>query len=133
LENGKVELIHVKRSTLSNHLSHLFNQGANAYELIRLEPAALQSLKDLVGDTYIGDPTPMFSAIDGQKVGVSYAIITHKDTAKKSENLPLFSRISLKRSLRHLKAMGVDATVTYVKDAAASKAGKKKKRKKTTG
>lgn len=130
LEGGTLEMLHVKRSTLSNQLSHLFNQGANSYELIRLEPAALQRLKDLIEAKFAGDPVPLLAAVDGMNVDVWFVIVTHKDTAKKSDNLPLFSRISLMRNLRALKAMGIDAKVSFVRDATMAKAGKKKARKK---
>jgi len=133
LKAGGAEMIHVKRSTLSNQLSHLFNQGANACELIRLEPQSLQALKDLITTLAGSDEQSFLDAIDGDKVSVRYAIVTHKDVTKKSENLPLFSRISLMRALRGLKAMGVSANVCYVKDVSPPKAGKKKARKKKKG
>jgi uncharacterized protein (TIGR04141 family) len=123
-------MIHVKRSTLSNQLSHLFNQGANACELIRLEPASLQALSDLISDRAPGADQQYLDELNRSNLMVRFAIITHKDATKKSENLPLFSRISLMRSLRALKAMGVEAKVCYVNDASMPQAGRKKTRKK---
>jgi uncharacterized protein (TIGR04141 family) len=42
---------HVKVSTLSAHLSHLFNQGVNAIELLRLDPQAVNRLDALIWET----------------------------------------------------------------------------------
>jgi uncharacterized protein (TIGR04141 family) len=130
LKDGRLEMVHVKRSTLSNQLSHLFNQGANACELIRVEPDSLQALKDLVSTHASGTEQEFIDQLVKQNVLVRFAIITHKDATAKSENLPLFSRISLMRSLRALRTMGVEAKVCYVKDASVAKPGKKKTRKK---
>jgi len=39
---------HIKVSTLSPQLSHLFNQGTNAIELLKLEPESVQRLRALI-------------------------------------------------------------------------------------
>jgi hypothetical protein len=46
--------------------------------------------------------------LDDRKYKVAYQIITHKDPAKKSENLPLFSRISMRRHMKALRLMQVE-------------------------
>lgn len=128
--DDRLEMIHVKRSTLSGSLSHLFNQGANSCELLRLEPDSRQNLADLINEL-AGDLAGDYLALaDAGSLSVKYAIITHKDIEKKSESLPLFSRISLMRNLRALRAMGFPTSCCYIEDASEKKDGKKKTRKK---
>lgn len=102
-------LIHIKISTRSVALSHLFNQGTNAVELLRLNEEARDRLKDLV--------KPMQQApIDNAKFAVTYGIITAKNKEKKSDALPIFSRISLRRSIQALKLMAINCQVVLIKD-----------------
>jgi hypothetical protein len=61
---------------------------------------------------------------------VLFAMIAHKDQAKKSDNLPLFSRISLRRNMKALQLMDVKGAFTFIKDDSPAKAGKQRKRKK---
>ena len=42
------DFVHVKRSTLSSGLSHLFNQGLNSYELLKKQPASLVKLQQII-------------------------------------------------------------------------------------
>jgi uncharacterized protein (TIGR04141 family) len=128
--NGKAVLHHVKISTLSGPLSHLFNQGTNSVNLIRSEPESLDNLKKLV--TARADPAGLAGALkplEEDQLKVVFGIITAKDKAKKSLNLPLFSRISLMRSLKELKRMGIESEFCFIPDDAPPKAGKPKKRK----
>jgi hypothetical protein len=63
--------------------------------------------------------------------GISYYHDEAKwNESKKSDDLPLFSRISLMRSLKSLKLMSVEAAVCFINDASQKKQGKKKKRNK---
>jgi uncharacterized protein (TIGR04141 family) len=48
VRDGVAAFYHVKVSTLSAQLSHLFNQGVNAIELMRLEPQAVDKLEALI-------------------------------------------------------------------------------------
>ena len=122
---------HVKRSTVSSNLSHLFNQGLNSIQLIRDEEQALENLKALAAHKAPdGKEDEYVSAFDGKDYKVVFHIITHKDKDRKSDNLPLFSRISLKRTLRELKRMGIDAEYCFVDNLAEAKKGTKKVRKK---
>ena len=68
-------------------------------------------------------------SIKNNKFKVSFQIITHKDKDKKSLNLPLFSRIRLKRTMKELRLMGIEAEFCFVKDEAPKKPGKKKQKK----
>jgi uncharacterized protein (TIGR04141 family) len=89
--DGQAVFGHVKISTLSSKLSHLFNQGANAIELITLEPVALERLKklvrDIAGSTYAAAAiADLIFPLDDKKRKVLFAIITHKD---KNNNLAI--------------------------------------------
>jgi uncharacterized protein (TIGR04141 family) len=130
-EEGKSFYYHVKLSTRSTSLSHLFNQGVNALELIKLENNAKERMKKLVRDNLsINSEDDYIKPIENDSSKVIYAIITHKDEKKKSDNLPLFSRISLMRSIKSLKLMSVEAAVCFINDASLKKQGKMKKRNK---
>jgi uncharacterized protein (TIGR04141 family) len=129
--NGHAVFGHLKISTLSSKLSHLFNQGTNAIELITLEPVALDRLRQLIIDSAGDEDGAKFVApLDNKKRKVLFAMVTHKDGAKKSDNLPLFSRISLRRNMKALQLMDVKGTFTFIKDESPAKPGRQKKRKK---
>jgi uncharacterized protein (TIGR04141 family) len=131
VEDGIALFYHIKVSTLSSMLSHLFNQGTNAIELIRLESQALENLKRLIRAKAIASKQREFLApLNTANHGVVFAIVTHKDKSKKSRNLPLFSRISLMRNFKALQTMNVKASYGFVEDKRAKAAGKKKTRKK---
>ena len=90
--DNKINLVHVKISTRSSNLSHLFNQGVNSIELLRLQEESREKLKTLV------EENPMFcQLIDNGLYTVTYGIVTKK--TGHSEKLPIFSRISLFREL----------------------------------
>lgn len=124
-------LHHVKISTLSGQLSHLFNQGTNSVNLLRSEDESMQKMLDL-----LSEKSPSGALTDFQKplkegnLKVCFQIITHKDKNQKSLNLPLFSRISLMRCMKELRRMAIEAEYSFVKDVSPSSDGKKRKRKK---
>ena len=126
---------HVKISTVSSKLSHLFAQGFNSIELLRGDELAVENLKKVIKEELIKkkDPKAKYEifeeSIKNNKFKVSFQIITHKDKDKKSLNLPLFSRISLKRRMKELRLMGIEAEFCFVKDEAPKKPGKKKRKK----
>ncbi|WP_306110620.1 MULTISPECIES: TIGR04141 family sporadically distributed protein [unclassified Roseovarius] len=120
--------IHVKVSTLSNQLSHLFNQGLVATIAHKDEAACLDKFVKLANDLGI-DSVSFKKSLQGNGFEVWYAIATHKDVSKLSENLPLFSRIALSRVMRDFRRMSIPAYFGYVSDVSPKKAGKKKKRK----
>lgn len=121
----------VKISTLSAQLSHLFNQGTNSVNLMRSEQQALENMKELVG---AGRPDPereaLVAPLENNKFRVVFGIVTHKNKADLSNNLPLFSRISLMRCMKELRRMGVDAEYCFIPDTSPATAGKTRKRKK---
>jgi uncharacterized protein (TIGR04141 family) len=131
VEAGSATFYHVKRSTHSAQLSHLFNQGSNAIELLKLENEAVDNLKKQISDKVAEDAAAAFLApIADKSFEVVFAIVTHKDKANKSRNLPLFSRISLMRNMKALQLMNVKATYGFIADQSQKTAGKKKTRKK---
>ena len=105
-----VKLIHIKISTRSSSLSHLFNQGLNSIELLRSESVAKNKLKKLVNNDGI------CADIDNDKFEIIYGIITAKPSDNKSDNLPIFSRISLMRTLRTCRLYGVKCSVVLIDD-----------------
>lgn len=129
--NGSAILHHVKKSTVSATLSHLFNQGLNSIRLIRDSEEAHDKLKALAQTLASDDKKADFAALLAEgKYKVVYQIITHKDKIHKSQNLPLFSRISLRRAMKELRRMDIKAEYCFVENQTPKSEGKKKKRKK---
>ena len=130
IKKGKAVLYHVKVSTLSATLSHLFNQGVNSVELIRSEPTAKNIFRNLVEGKLNGNnKSDYLSPIDQDGFRVVYAIVSRKDKNKKSANLPLFSRISLMRSIKRLNLISEKPAFCFIKNITEKKAGKDKPRK----
>jgi uncharacterized protein (TIGR04141 family) len=131
VRDGVAAFYHVKVSTLSAQLSHLFNQGVNAIELMRLEPQAVDKLEVLIREVLTGgDPDALVALVRDRKYRIVFGIVTRKDPTGRSLNLPLFSRISLMRSMKALQLMDVPASVMFIADQVAAAEGRKKKRKK---
>ncbi|MCX8570844.1 DUF6119 family protein [Aminobacter sp. MET-1] len=131
VRDGVAAFYHVKVSTLSAQLSHLFNQGVNAIELMRLESQAVDKLETLVRTLLAGgDPDALVALVRDRKYRVVFGIVTRKDPAGRSLNLPLFSRISLMRGMKALQLMDVPGSVVFIADQAVAADGRKKKRKK---
>ena len=112
VKDNMAELIHNKISTRSAYLSHLFNQGVNSVILLRQNAEAKNKLKELVGH----DPS-LEEKINNDRYHVTYGIITKKEKEKKSDALPIFSRISLLRCVKTLKLMKIPTTVFLIKDS----------------
>ncbi len=109
--------IHVKKGTNSSSLSHLFNQGVNSITLINSVDESTLKMENLIRSK-IGsnDLDAYLSPVRNKKSKVIFAIISNKDPKSKSQALPLFSRISLKRAIQSLKSMNVCPLVTFIKD-----------------
>jgi uncharacterized protein (TIGR04141 family) len=130
-EDGYALFQHVKVSTLSAKLSHLFNQGTNAIELLRLESAALNNLKAVIKEKAAKSQyARLVAPLDSTLHHVIFAIVTHKDPKGRSKNLPLFSRISLMRNLKALQVRGVKGSFGFIEDKTPQKEGTKRKRRK---
>lgn len=118
---------HVKISTRSSQLSHLFAQGQTSIELLKSEPEACDKIKILIKGKLNGQNEATYLApIGNGPYKVVYAIISKKNKAGKSKNLPLFSRISLMRSIRTLKMFGVEAVYCFVEDQVSKKGAQPK-------
>jgi uncharacterized protein (TIGR04141 family) len=121
----------VKISTLSAQLSHLFNQGTNSVNLMRSEPAALTNMQALVSEGLAdAEMQALIAPLASDKFRVVFGIVTHKEKDAKSDNLPLFSRISLMRCMKEFKRMGIAAEYSFIPDVSPKSDGKKRKRKK---
>jgi uncharacterized protein (TIGR04141 family) len=130
VEAGTAVFHHVKRSTVSMQLSHLFNQGVNSIELIKGETACLERLKTAITENAHSPSTEgLTSPCDQERFRVVFCIVTHKDKNNKSENLPLFSRVSLMRAARRLRMYSTECRLGFIHDGSESLAGIKKKRK----
>lgn len=114
---------HIKISTRSSHLSHLFNQGVNSVELIELESAARDKMKALVRDNIgTNDEDTYLAPLDTFDFKVVFGVITRKHKNGKSDNLPLFSKMSLMRNMRVLDLMKVKSALSFIDDQSAVKA-----------
>ncbi|WEK58260.1 MAG: TIGR04141 family sporadically distributed protein [Candidatus Brevundimonas phytovorans] len=114
----------VKISTRSAQLSHLFNQGLNSVEIIRQEQACRDKIKILIADRIAANDSQSYTeAIDNSEFKVIFGIITDKDKNNKSNNLPLFSKISLMRTMQRLDLMRIPASLTFIPDESPAKDG----------
>ena len=117
VQNGFANFIHIKIGTRSSLLSHLFNQGINSLSLINSVTEAKENLKrqirQKIGNNNYDD---YINPIDSYKIKVVFAIVTNKDPMLKSKILPLFSRISLKRTIQELRSRNVNVIITVIKD-----------------
>lgn len=111
INNERVELIHVKISTRSSSLSHLFNQGYNSVTILRMMEESRNILKNL-----LENDSELNRLIDEDKFSVLYGIITKKPPNLKSRNLPLFSRISLFRVINNFKLIKIPCNLYFIKD-----------------
>jgi uncharacterized protein (TIGR04141 family) len=130
LRGGVAKLIHVKISTQSASLSHLFNQGLASVELLRDDPTASDRMYSLILNVSSATEAAQFKGrFDSGDIAVQYAIVTHKDPANLSDNLPLFSRLSLARTLKTLNRMDIKRDFLFIPDTNPTVPGKKKLRK----
>jgi len=111
IKDDFLEMAHIKISTRSSSLSHLFNQGVNAVELLRRNEEAVNKLKELIDDN-----VEMLPFIEQGKYSISYGIITKNDKQRKSKSLPIFSRISLLRTANALKTMNIPVRIYFIYD-----------------
>ncbi|WP_316228816.1 DUF6119 family protein [Bradyrhizobium sp. SZCCHNR1070] len=115
---------HIKISTRSSHLSHLFNQGLNSLELIAHEPASREKMETIIAAELNGaDPTPYITPFVHSDYKVVFGVITHKDPAGLSSNLPLFSKLSLMRAMQRLDFARILCALTFIPDKSPAKGG----------
>lgn len=109
--NHTAHLIHIKISTRSAALSHLFNQGLNSIELLSLDEEARKNLRDL-----LENQTNLTNPISENKYKIVYGIVSKKPKSHKSDNLPIFSRISLMRTVTELRRMRFAVSIVFIRD-----------------
>ncbi len=117
LEKDQVNFYHVKRSTRSAGLSHLFNQGVNSIELmIRVDSCMADKIIPLI-QSKTSDFTveKVSSSLQNRQIKVVFAIVSKRKDAT-PKNLPLFSRISLRRAIQILQLMNVDIELGFIED-----------------
>jgi uncharacterized protein (TIGR04141 family) len=120
----RASFYHLKISTRSSHLSHLFNQGVNSADLIQLEPTSREKMKALVTGRLNGnDPHSFLSPLDSFDFRVVFGIVTHKNKDGKSGNLPLFSKISLMRNMQQLDVRKIPCALMFIDDQSPKKRG----------
>lgn len=126
-EMATADMYHVKISTRSAHLSHLFNQGLNSVELLKQEDECSENLKSIIGRKVPEDRhADLFAPIDQKKFTVYFGIITQKDAATGGGNLPLFSRLSLMRTMQILEMYTIQCALLFIDDQSPKKSGHKK-------
>ena len=122
--SSKAEFLHIKISTRSSHLSHLFNQGLNAIELLELEEQSMAKLKDLIAEVSPEEHHQRFiEPLDKRNFKVVFGIITHKPAGAEAANLPLFSRLSLMRALQQLELYKIECALVFIDDQSPKKIG----------
>ncbi|MGZ9724028.1 DUF6119 family protein [Rhizobium miluonense] len=115
---------HIKISTRSSHLSHLFNQGVNSVELITHEVASREKMEAIVvGKLGEADPTDFLAPFQSSDYKIVFGIITHKDWEGASSNLPLFSKLSLMRNMQRLDFARIPSSLTFIPDHSEAKDG----------
>jgi uncharacterized protein (TIGR04141 family) len=126
----RAKFYHIKISTRSAQLSHLFNQGVNAIELVEREQVSREMLRQLIIERLNGNNEDVYTtAIDGGEFKVVFAIITRKNPGGRSDNLPLFSKITLMRNMQTLDLYKVRSALTYIDDQSPQKDGFSRHRK----
>lgn len=126
-DQATAEMYHIKISTRSAHLSHLFNQGINSVELLKQEVECSTKLKNILRGKVPEDKSEDFCApIDQKKYSVIFGVISHKPGAMQAENLPLFSRLSLMRTMQILELYTVQCSLIFIDDQSPTKEGHKK-------
>jgi uncharacterized protein (TIGR04141 family) len=123
---GEACFHHVKISTHSSKLSHLFNQGVNAIEILKLEPESEKKFEAIIKKLAPQKFQELIQPIKERKFYVAYQIVTNKDKKAKSNNLPLFSRISLMHAMKRLQLMSVRGSFSYIANKTPKKPGRKK-------
>ncbi|MBB3967376.1 hypothetical protein GGQ67_005076 [Rhizobium metallidurans] len=95
-----------------------------AVHLIQLEPISRQKMKDLVSGKLNGnDPASHVAPLNSFDFKVIFGIITHKNKDDRSDNLPLFSKISLMRNMQQLDVRKIPSALMFIDDQSPKKHG----------
>ncbi|WP_161968835.1 DUF6119 family protein [Curtobacterium oceanosedimentum] len=129
VEDDFINLYHVKVSTRSSELSHLFNQGLNSAELLLSETEAAARLQMVVDDRSGGAHPDIIPAIHDARFAVRYVIATRRPSLKGHLALPFFSQITLWRVIRAFKILRIPISVEMIENVRPQKPAKPKERK----
>ncbi|MBT1606148.1 DUF6119 family protein [Curtobacterium flaccumfaciens] len=129
IENGSVNLYHVKVSTRSSDLSHLFNQGLNSAQLLLSEESAAGRLQAAAADRSEPPIVDISSFLETPNIVVRYVVVSRQEPSEGEIQLPFFSQITFWRVLRAFKMLRITATLELVKNDRPRKPSKPKERK----
>ena len=128
--DGEAVFAHIKRWRSSGEFSHLVNQGVNAIRLLKGEGGAVGRLKAVIAEKVAGKVRMDWEGpLERGAFRVLFGIVADKDVSLGSKNLPLFSRISLRRGIQELRPMGVSVGFGFIRDASPQVIGRKVPRK----
>ncbi|GAA2394723.1 hypothetical protein GCM10009855_37470 [Gordonia cholesterolivorans] len=113
VENERLVLTHVKLGVKAADLSHLFSQGATSVELLNTAPESRAVLRELIEHR---NPDFDLAPLERQDFKIEYVVVTKKVPDLRSDALPLFSRISLRRACRALASMKAEVSVYLAGD-----------------
>jgi uncharacterized protein (TIGR04141 family) len=120
-----IELLHIKISTRSSQLSHLFSQALVSLKLLLSNHEARVALDNLVANATDSSSelrkANVFNDESRGRVLISLGIITHLPESDKSKNLPLFTKINLRSRIQEIRLLGVGARVFFIPDASPKK------------
>ena len=116
---NEVVLIHVKIGVHSSSLSHLFSQGHVGTEILLVpQSGAIEHFSKIVSESQLDDSSKdsIIREVRAKRFKVIFAIITKKSASLKSDALPLFSRINLRRTIDSLETMNIKPSVQIIAD-----------------
>ena len=130
VDDHRAVLCHVKKWTRSSDFGHLVNQGVNSIRLLKDEETAMGRMMGVVSERAKGyGGSEWKEPLEQEAFKVQFAIISKKDPDGGASNLPLFSRITLRRGIRELVRMGASVEFGFVRDASAGSVGRRLRRK----
>ena len=112
-----VSLIHVKAGVYSSRLSHLFSQGYVGSQMLLLHNSgAIEHFEKIVSASKLDKKSKntIIDRVRKKNFNVVFGIITTKSADSKSDALPLFSRINLRRTIDALEAMNIQTSVQLI-------------------
>lgn len=130
VDDHRAVLCHVKRWTRSSDFGHLVNQGVNAIRLLKDEEKAMGRMIGVISERSRGyGQSEWQESLRRGVFKVQFAIISKKNPDGGASNLPIFSRITLRRGIRELRRMGVTVEFGFVQDDSIRPVGRRLQRK----
>ncbi|MCX8745733.1 TIGR04141 family sporadically distributed protein [Snodgrassella sp. B3882] len=116
------QLIHVKRDTGSNTLSHLFAQGRISAELLLFDAEFRKKVNAKLPESYKFENVS--EKPNAKDFEIIYAIASHNKTNQKE--LPLFSKINLRNAFKVCDQWGFKVSLIFIKSTNEPKSEKQK-------